>query len=371
MAEGERAAHNPADLRSANRADRPRSPEIDDDVTGKELDRVTKAELRYLDEKNLDWVSKHLVMAGRLIDLEPELAYEHALAASRRGGRVAVVREAVGLTAYAAGNYADALREFRTFRRISGSNIHLPIMADCERGLGKPEKALESARSDEAKMLDAPAQVEMAIVASGAQTDLGHLEEALAELQIPQLDINRAFSFSPRLFAAYADALEALGKNEEAALWRRQVSVAENALGVGEFAEPEIMDFDEDDEDEPQRKPRAKDVVEQAPTVAGIDAEDGLRDVSVETEATPGGDADATPSASTGDDVLPGHTEADIDPDSTDDWDSTDEPDLDPDDDEDEDDERAEDGTEADDADAPDPAAAQDPTTIDPSDDDR
>ncbi|MBM6622579.1 hypothetical protein JTF08_13265 [Micrococcaceae bacterium RIT802] len=255
-------------MRVSNRADRPRSPEIDPDVTGKELDRITRAELRYLDEKNLDWVAKHLVMAGRLIDIDPDIAYDHAMAASRRGGRVAVVREAVGLTAYTAGNYAEALREFRTFRRISGSNIHLPVMADCERGLGKPEKALETAHSEEAETLDTPGRVEMAIVASGAQADLGNREAALAELQIPQLDINRAFSFSPRLFEAYAMALDALGKNGEAELWRRQISLAERALGVGEFSDPDIMDLgeDEDDEDAPSGRPRARDLVNDAGT---------------------------------------------------------------------------------------------------------
>ncbi|MGO2534156.1 MAG: hypothetical protein ACTH84_11835, partial [Arthrobacter rhombi] len=264
--DGERPAHNPADLRVSNRADRPRSPEIDSDVTGKELDRITRAELRYLDEKNFDWVAKHLVMAGRMIDLEPDTAYEHAMAASRRGGRVAVVREAVGLTAYTAGNYAEALREFRTFRRISGSNIHLPVMADCERGLGRPEKALETAHSEEATTLDTPGRVEMAIVAAGAQADLGNHEAALNELQIPQLDINRAFSFSPRLFEAYALALEAVGKNGEAELWRRQITLAERALGVGEFQDPDIMDLGDDDDSAEDDKPRARDIVNDAGT---------------------------------------------------------------------------------------------------------
>jgi len=141
-------------------------------------------------------------MAGRLIDDEPELAFQHALAASRRGGRLAAVREAVGLTAYAAGHYGEALREFRTYRRISGSNMHLPVMADCERGLGRPDRALDMARSEEAKDLDAPGKVELAIVAAGARTDLGQLDAAVSELEIAQLDINRAFSYSPRLFRA-------------------------------------------------------------------------------------------------------------------------------------------------------------------------
>ena len=151
------------------------------------------------------------------------------------------------MTAYAAGRYDDALREFRTFRRITGSSIHLPHMADCERGLGRPEKALELARSDERNMLDTADKVELAIVASGARRDMGDFAGAVEELEIPQLDINRAFSFSPRLFEAYADALTAAGRADEAAKWYRQIGVAESALGVGEFAEPDILDFGDEE----------------------------------------------------------------------------------------------------------------------------
>jgi tetratricopeptide (TPR) repeat protein len=248
---------NAKDIRSANRPDRERSPEIDEDVTGKELDRATGHQIKTLEEQSAGWVAKHLVMAGRLIDIEPELAFQHALAASRRGGRLSAVREAVGLTAYAAGHYGEALREFRTYRRISGSNVHLPVMADCERGLGRPDRALDMVRSPEAQDLDAPGKVELAIVASGARADLNQLDAAVSELEIAQLDINRAFSYSPRLFRAYAEALSAVGRTEEADKWARQALVAENALGVGDFAEPEILDLGWDErEEEAARKPR-------------------------------------------------------------------------------------------------------------------
>lgn len=240
--------HNPRDLRSSNRQDRERSPEIDPEVTGKELDRVTKAQLRNLEERNAEWISKHLVMAGRLIDEDPELAFQHALAASRRGGRLALVREAVGLTAYAAGRYGEALREFRTFRRITGSNEHLPVMVDCERGLGRPDKALEAARAEEANELDTAGKVELAIVVSGARADLQQFEAAVTALEIPQLDRNRAFSFSPRLFRAYADALENAGRSEEAAEWGRKANIAEEALGTGDFADPDIIDLTGDED---------------------------------------------------------------------------------------------------------------------------
>ncbi len=210
---------------------------------------MTRAQVRNLEERSAQWVAKHLVMAGRLIDLDPELAFQHALAASRRGGRLAAVREAVGVTAYAAGHYGEALREFRTFRRISGSNVHLPVMADCERGLGRPDRALDLARGEEAQSLDAAGKAELAMVVSGARADLGQLEAAVAALEIPQLDLHRAFPFSPRLFRAYADALDAVGRSQESGTWRRQASVAEKALGLDDESEPDIIDLGDEDED--------------------------------------------------------------------------------------------------------------------------
>lgn len=264
------AVHNPSDLRSANRPDRAKSPEIDEDVTGKELDRATSRELDTLDERNRPWVARHLVMAGRLLDLDPQLAFEHALAASRRGGRLGCVREAVGLTAYGAGEYSEALREFRTYRRITGDNTHLPEMVDCERALGRHEKALELAGDVDHSSLDKAVRVELVMVLSGIHRDLGDPESALKVLQIPELDRNRGFSFSPRLFRAYADALEEAGRPQDSAAWRHQALVAERALGIGDFEDPEIVDFGmDDDEESPRqdRRPRARDLVPPAATV--------------------------------------------------------------------------------------------------------
>lgn len=257
-------ARNPSDLRRSNSESRGRSPEVDEDVTGKELDRDAARMLGTLNEVNRSWVAKHLVMAGRLIDIEPELALEHALAASRRGGRLALVREAVGLAAYAAGDYAEALRELRTYRRISGDQTHLAVMADSLRGLGKPDKALELAAEPEAKQLTGSPRAELAMVTSGAYQDIGDPSSALTALEIPELDINRAFSFSPRLFESYAALLEEAGRSQEAQKWRDRITVAERALGAGAFEDPEILDFDDEDDDEPAALPRVQDLVEKA-----------------------------------------------------------------------------------------------------------
>lgn len=255
----EAPARSPSDLRRSNSEERGRSPDIDDDVTGKELDRESARQLGTLNDSNRTWVAKHLVMAGRLIDLDPELALEHALAASRRGGRLAVVREAVGLVAYAAGDYAEALRELRTYRRISGDQSHLAVMADSLRGIGKPEKALELAEEPQAQQLNGSARAELAMVIAGVHQDRGDHSAAVSALEVPELDINRAYSFSPRLFGLYAECLQQVGRTEEAQKWRGRIDVAEKALGIGAFEDPEIMDFGE--EEELSSLPPAKDVV--------------------------------------------------------------------------------------------------------------
>ena len=175
-------------------------------------------------------MARHLAMAARVIDQDPALAHEHALAASRRAGRIAVVRETTAITAYAIGDFALALRELRTYRRISGRDDQLPLMVDSESGVGRPDRALELGRSVDRETLPAAVRVELAIAMSGARLDLGDAERALLELDIPELDPDRAFEWSPGLFAARAAVLEELGRQDEAAQWYRRADVAAEAL---------------------------------------------------------------------------------------------------------------------------------------------
>ncbi|MDR7234991.1 tetratricopeptide (TPR) repeat protein [Agrococcus sp. BE272] len=204
-----------------------------------DLDIGARAQLKTLTKDNAEFVAKHMAMASRLIDENPELAHEHALTAARRAGRIGVVRETLAITAYQLGDFALALRELRTYRRITGRDDQLPLMADCERGLGRPEKALELARSVDAATLETPVRVELAIVKSGARLDLGQPEAALEELRIPELRRDKAFEYSPALFASYAGVLEELGRDDEAAEWfalaDRAIDALEAALAPGEL----------------------------------------------------------------------------------------------------------------------------------------
>ena len=140
------------------------------------------------------------------------------------------MRETLAITAYAIEDYALALRELRTYRRITGRDDQLPMMVDSERGIGRPERALELGRSVPRASLAVPVQVELAIAMSGARLDLGHPDAALAELEIAQLDPTTAFSYSPGLFDAYATVLEELGRMEEAQEWFDRAEVAADAL---------------------------------------------------------------------------------------------------------------------------------------------
>jgi hypothetical protein len=202
-------------------------PALPDDVTGAELDRDVRAELASLASMNAQAVARHLVTAARLLDEDPDLAYQHAVAARERAGRVGAVREAVGLAAYRSGRFAEALSELRAARRITGDQSQLPVMADCERGLGRPERALTMAGSDEVQGLDVAGRVEMRIVASGARRDLGQPEAAVLLLQGPQLKPDLRRPWSARLFYAYAEALADAGRDDEAVTWLRHSAAAD------------------------------------------------------------------------------------------------------------------------------------------------
>jgi tetratricopeptide (TPR) repeat protein len=196
-------------------------------VTGAELDAVARGELKTLPKDLATEVARHLVMAGRLIDDDPELAYQHALAARGRAARVGVVREACGLAAYHAGLWSVALSELRAARRLTGQEAYLAVMADAERGLGRPERALDLAKSDEARRLPQAEAIEMRIVESGARRDLGQPGAAVLALQVPELKDDRWRPWSARLFYAYADALAEAGREDEAADWFARASAAD------------------------------------------------------------------------------------------------------------------------------------------------
>jgi hypothetical protein len=218
-------------------------------------------------------------MAATLIDDDPTRAHQHALSAARRAGRIGVVRETLAITAYETGDYALALRELRTYRRITGSNDQLPLMVDSERGVGRPERALELGRTVDRAELSPAVRVALSIAMSGARLDLGQSDMALAELQVPELDPNKAFEWSPELFAAYAEVLGELERSDEAAVWRKRAIVAAEVLDErsGVF-ESETMDVYEEEleGDEEELEGAAETAAEASTGMPPVSDEDDL-----------------------------------------------------------------------------------------------
>ncbi|RKT56615.1 hypothetical protein [Saccharothrix australiensis] len=226
--EGVRADRDAGDRRGDRRDDRrddngestrARAPELPEDADISILDPEVKQELRGLPKGLAEIVGRHLAAAGILIDGEPELALEHARYARTKAARVGVVREAAGLTAYHAGEWAEALSELRAARRMTHGAGHVAVMADCERALGRPERAIELAREAQSLHLAPEEAVELRIVAAGARRDMGQLDAAVVALQGADLDAKRRDPWSARLFYAYADNLAAAGRTEEAVQW--------------------------------------------------------------------------------------------------------------------------------------------------------
>ena len=158
-------------------------------------------------------------MAGQLIDLDPEAAYQHAQAAVARAGRVDVVREAAALTAYASGRYEEALREVRAVRRMRGDSSLRAVEADAERGLGHPEKAVEIIDATDVSTLDLAEQVELVLVSSGARADLGQAEVGLVIVDdaLAALPASTDDELRRRLMEVKAQRLLDLGRDDEAA----------------------------------------------------------------------------------------------------------------------------------------------------------
>jgi tetratricopeptide (TPR) repeat protein len=194
-------------------------PEIPAEITGKELDRSVTAALKSLPEKLALRVARHLVAAGLLLESDPKTAYEHTLAARARASRLAVVREAVGEAAYAAGEYGEALSELRAARRMNGAVDYIPIMADCERALGRPDRALTLVKNAPVEKFSPALLAELRIVESGARRDRKEFDAALRTLEGANLMSKSRDPWVARLRYAYADTLQADGQLEEALAW--------------------------------------------------------------------------------------------------------------------------------------------------------
>jgi hypothetical protein len=121
-------------------------------------------------------------------------------------------------------------------------------MADCERALGRLDRALDLVTGPEARAADRPTRLELRIVESGIRRDQGLLDAAVVVLQGPELSGGRIRPEHARLYYAYADALLQIGRDEEARDWFGRAAAAD-VLGETDAAErvEELDDIGVDD----------------------------------------------------------------------------------------------------------------------------
>ena len=192
-----------------------------------------RSALRGLDSRNAETVGRHLVAAGGLLDENPELALQHARAARDRASRIAAVREAVGVAAYHASDFAEAARELRAYRRMTGDESYRAVLADCERALGRPDNALRLVNEALTANPEPDEIVELRLVEAGARHDMGELPAALLVLEAAlggrpsPRDLNGVDLGRLRVATAYADLLEEQGEGERAAEWFGAIAAAD------------------------------------------------------------------------------------------------------------------------------------------------
>lgn len=206
------------------RREAPREPELPDEANADILDRTTRDAVAALGGQLAASMARHLAAVLLLLDVDPDAALEHAVFAKARAARLAPVREALGLAAYRVGNYDLARSELRAARRMTGRADLLPLLADCERGLGRPDRALQVAAEPASAQLGASDRIELSIVVAGARRDLKQFDAALGALDSPAMRTGAVTEPVLRLRYAYADTLAAAGRREEAHQWFARVA---------------------------------------------------------------------------------------------------------------------------------------------------
>jgi tetratricopeptide (TPR) repeat protein len=197
-------------------------------------------------------VARLLVATG--VSDDPQQAYQYAKQARSLAARVGVVRETCAVAAYQAGDWTTALAEFRAARRLTGRSSYLPLMADCERALGRPDRALDIVTGPDAQRADHHTQIELRIVESGVRRDQGLPDAAVVALQGPELRGERIRPEYARLYYAYADALLQADREDEARVWfgrAARADVDDETDAAERYEELDDFSFDDlaDDED--------------------------------------------------------------------------------------------------------------------------
>lgn len=195
---------------------RPGEPKMPKGIEWSMLSTDDRERLRGLSKEHAENIGLHILAAYTLEERDPELALEHAKWVAHQASRIDFARETLAFVAYRQGDYKLALREFRTAFRMNGFLDYLPFIADCERGMGEPKKAIETAMSDDAKCLRGESKAEMFLVYAGALGDLELWDKAIEIVHTLGRSKGLAGEYRMRAVQAEQYFLEQAGRSDEA-----------------------------------------------------------------------------------------------------------------------------------------------------------
>lgn len=195
---------------------RPDEPKMPKGMEWSMLSKDERERLRGLSKEHAENIGLHILAAFALEESDPELALEHAKWVARQASRIDFARETLAFVAYRQGDYKLSLREFRTAYRMNGFLDYLPFIADCERGVGEPKKAVELALSDEGKQLHGAPKVEMFLVYAGALGDLEMWDKAIEVVHTVGRSQGLPGEYRMRAVQAEQYFLEEAGRSKEA-----------------------------------------------------------------------------------------------------------------------------------------------------------
>ena len=195
---------------------RPGEPKMPKGIEWSMLSTDDRERLRGLSKEHAENIGLHILAAYTLEERDPELALEHAKWVAHQASRIDFARETLAFVAYRQGDYKLALREFRTAFRMNGFLDYLPFIADCERGMGEPKKAIETAMSDDAKYLRGESKAEMFLVYAGALGDLELWKKAIEIVHTLGRSKGLAGEYRMRAVQAEQYFLEQAGRSDEA-----------------------------------------------------------------------------------------------------------------------------------------------------------
>lgn len=195
---------------------RPGEPKMPKGIEWSMLSTDDRERLRGLSKEHAENIGLHILAAYTLEERDPELALEHAQWVAHQASRIDFARETLAFVAYRQGDYKLALREFRTAFRMNGFLDYLPFIADCERGMGEPKKAIETAMSDDAKYLRGESKAEMFLVYAGALGDLELWDKAIEIVHTLGRSKGLAGEYRMRAVQAEQYFLEQAGRSDEA-----------------------------------------------------------------------------------------------------------------------------------------------------------